>query len=42
MKKFGEQEDMVEKLRAEALTVQEQIDAKTRELNDFIGSLNVA
>ena len=42
VKKFGEQEDMVEKLRAEALTVQEQIDAKTRELNDFIGSLNVA
>lgn len=42
VKKFGEQEDMVEKLRAEALTVQEQIDAKSRELNDFIGGLNVA
>ncbi len=42
VKKFGEQEDAVEKLRAEALTIQEQIDAKTRELNDFIGGLNVA
>lgn len=42
VKKFGEQEDMVEKLRADAMTFQEQIDAKTRELNDFIGGLNVA
>lgn len=42
VKKFGEQEDAVEKLRTEAMTIQEQIDAKMRELSDFIGGLNVA
>ncbi|MBA4019087.1 MAG: hypothetical protein C0483_18115 [Pirellula sp.] len=41
VKKFGEQEDLVEKLRAEAMTIQEQIDTVTRELSDFVGGLNV-
>ncbi|MBL9083637.1 MAG: hypothetical protein JNK76_17610, partial [Planctomycetales bacterium] len=42
VKKFGEQEDAIEKLRIESLELQQQIDAKTKELADFVAGLNVS
>jgi hypothetical protein len=42
VKKFGEQEDAIERLRIESLDLQQQIDAKTKELADFVGGLNVS
>ncbi|MGC3966304.1 MAG: hypothetical protein QM775_02710 [Pirellulales bacterium] len=42
VKKFGEQEDAIEKLRADSLELQMQIDAKARDLADFVTGLNVS
>lgn len=42
VKKFGEQEDAIERLRIESLELQQQIDAKAKELADFVAGLNVS